>query len=62
MKIIIWRFAMNRKSLIPIGLLILTLLLGGCFGKIVQLNISIQGQGLVTKSPDDGGKGFKKMR
>ncbi len=53
---------MNRKSLIPIGLLILTLLLGGCFGKIVQLNISIQGQGLVTKSPDDGGKGFKKMR
>jgi len=51
----------NRKrSILVLGFLVIALLLSGCSGKKVMLSISIQGQGMVTKRPDDQGKGYKK--
>ena len=50
----------RKRSIFVMAFLIAALLLAGCFGKKVILSISIDGQGIVTKSPDDQGQGYKK--
>lgn len=50
-----------KRYLRPLlGLLVIALLISGCFGKKMMLTISTQGEGMVTKSPDDEGQGYKK--
>ncbi len=50
-----------KRYLTPLlGLIVIALLISGCVSKKMMLTISTQGEGLVTKSPDDEGQGYKK--
>ena len=51
---------MSKKIVWLLLLLIISsMLIAGCFGKKIKLDISIVGNGMVKKNPDDLGKGYK---